>query len=907
MLRRKTVVVPLALSAILLAGNLAAQRTQVFAPHRPIAPRVAPSKMQPVLAAHARSMVGGLWMTDANFKSSIFLRNLVETSAVTVTPVLHLSNGTELALTTLTLAPSATAIVDINAGLRANGIASYATLHGYVEIRYNWPWDPVCVTVRNLDVTHSLIFTYGLQPSTPPASFPAAAQALDSQWWKQKNDISAFVALANTSATSVTATLQSTDNQGAPIASHAVTVSPHGTKLVQLAELDNAPSTSGGLHIAYKGVAGSLQAYGGIQDRNSGYSASITFAMRSAASSAPAEMSYAELGLMVGAADPMMKFPAGTIFSPYSVLRNVSDSPAAVTPTLWWMAGGTAHSYESKAIKLSPGQSQMLDVPALMSTAGLSNFSGSINLLMDINGKPGAVLLSAGSVDQTYTYVFEVTPRGILESASKSLSYWSTGNGDDTMVTIWNAADEAQDLVFRIVFSGGQYTLPVHLGARATRTLSLSQIIESQIPDADGNVIPLSIKEGGATLAGSHADNEHILVASDVGVFNVKKATCGEECYTCDGYTSASMSPSPFTVKTDQTVQMALTDVWNTGAEYNISGESTWSASGSNITVSSTGLVTGVAGGTAGVSASDPYEPAYVEWCGPDESDPCPIAFGIGGGASGTVYDATPTITSISSNPSPLVAGNTGQTVTIAGKAFGTNTPTLTFSDPTITAPTLISHTDTQIVANVTVPSSTQPESVTVDVTTTGYGGNSFNGGGDGQSATSGQSPSVPVVTPCPTGITYNAAGSFSFPTVAQVYPGDKSGAGLIAQMDVTGPLSSYNSVQIVEVLTAGTNSCQTYGLAACGTATTFTVGNANPANGSPIGGQPATTNAFWDNHLTLSTASILPAGKTCQAVCMQQYTCKGNNLGKQFTITRTFTASTYESVPVTNVSATKQ
>lgn len=45
-------------------------------------------------------------------------------------------------------------------------------------------------------------------------------------------------------------------------------------------------------------------------------------------------------------------------------------------------------------------------------------------------------------MDQSGTYVFAVRPMAILESVAKSMSYW-TGNGDDTMVTLWNPADEA--------------------------------------------------------------------------------------------------------------------------------------------------------------------------------------------------------------------------------------------------------------------------------------------------------------------------------------------------------------------------------------------------------------------------------------------------------------------------------
>jgi hypothetical protein len=53
---------------------LSAQQPKVLAPHKPVAPLVTPRrKLQQPSALH--SMVGGLWMTDANFKSTIYLRN----------------------------------------------------------------------------------------------------------------------------------------------------------------------------------------------------------------------------------------------------------------------------------------------------------------------------------------------------------------------------------------------------------------------------------------------------------------------------------------------------------------------------------------------------------------------------------------------------------------------------------------------------------------------------------------------------------------------------------------------------------------------------------------------------------------------------------------------------------------
>ncbi len=126
-----------------------AQKPKIMAPHEPIAPKA--TKRIPVPPAIADSIVAGPWMIDANFKSTVRVKNIVETSAITVTPVLYLSNGTQYVLSPMTIEAAGTAVVDVNAALQALGIAPYATLSGYIELQYTWPWAPLCAVIKNVD------------------------------------------------------------------------------------------------------------------------------------------------------------------------------------------------------------------------------------------------------------------------------------------------------------------------------------------------------------------------------------------------------------------------------------------------------------------------------------------------------------------------------------------------------------------------------------------------------------------------------------------------------------------------------------------------------------------------------------------------------------------------------------
>jgi len=526
------------------------QHPYVPTPSKPMPPHVPQSRRHPLPAAQTGSVIGGLWMTDANFTSTLTLRSIVASAAITVKPIIYLSNGTKFSLTDVILAPDGVAVINLNDELAKQGISSYATLNGYVEVQYNFPWVPICATVRALDPVHSLLFYYGLGPSVhvtqpqftpgqsgtlPPPAAPAP-QTVEGVWWKQETNVTGFVGLANTTAQPLTATLNVSDQQANPISQHTVTISPHGMKLVDLPELSSAQGNSGGITVSYTGLRDDLLVNGALQDPAVGYSAMLPFNFLGGQVPNANQMTVAELGLMAGAADPMLKFPAGTTFMPYSVVRNISNATITANPTLWWMANGTAQYADIPAITLAPHQSQLLDMISILASAGLTNFTGSVSLVFDVAANPTALLFSAGSVDGTNTYVFAVDPRGIGESASKSLSYWSIGNGNDTMVTLWNPADEAQNVTFRLNYQGGYYDLPVQLAPRATRMFNISEIIASQVPDAVGNIIPASVQEGSGVVMGTQGKPQHILLAVDAATYNVKKATCGTYCWVCDGY-----------------------------------------------------------------------------------------------------------------------------------------------------------------------------------------------------------------------------------------------------------------------------------------------------------------------------------------------------------------------------------
>ena len=621
----------------ILATSAAGQKPKVFAPHDPVAPRVAnPSPIRPVPGTTA----AGPWIVDGHVQSTIFLKNIVETSAIAVVPVLHLSDGSEYKLPAIQMEPSGTAKVDINAGLEALGVVPNATLTGWAELEYNWAWDPICGMIRVLDTTRSVVFTFGFgtpESLNPQSQHTPGPQITEGMWWKQEPNVTGFLALANTTSRPITSKIEVSDSHASALGSRTITIAPQGMETLDLLELQSASTNAGGIRVSYIGEQDALIVSGGLEDVGVGYSANIPFAPPAHPAPPMAKptvpQGIAELGLMSGAADPWMHFPAGTIFTPYSVLRNATNRPISVTPTLWWTEDEAPKSFDLPQFTMAPLETRSLDVLALLASAGLKNFSGSVNLDFDTQGQTG-LLLASGAVDQTFNYVFPVVARGIVPSASKSISYWSTGNGDDTMVTMWNPADEEQSFIFRIVFAGGHYDRLVTLGPRATYMFDVSEIMAAPGPDLEGNATPPGTQEGSAEILGIEADNQSILVAVDSSVYNVRKATCYQQCTTCNGTTSYLVAASPFNVGVGSTASEQLQAQWNTGTEYNYTSGATWNSSNTSVaTVPSPGEAQGVSGGNFTLSAYISNIPIYANDCSP--SPECPINGGGGGQAPG--------------------------------------------------------------------------------------------------------------------------------------------------------------------------------------------------------------------------------------------------------------------------------
>jgi hypothetical protein len=479
---------------------------------------------------------GGFWRSDHTFEPTLIITNMLEKISLPVTPSIYANDGTELELPSITLAPAGVATVDVRTALAAAPptIRHHFTEYGSVGVRYRWNWAGAITTlVQNRDAKRSLNFNFDLR--TPMVMKHDSDKTInEGLWWKEDRGVKGFLALANIASHTVDVNVELISDRGELEESKRVLLAPNETKLIDDL-MRKSSGSSGGLRVSYQGSESNVVLGGGLENIAEGYSARIPLSVVQGIGK-PNEIRISSVGLMYGKQDPALKFPADTDFGIYLDLRNTTDEPIAVTPKLYYMENGVARVEPLRELMVAPRQSRHWSPSDFASELTVHGDPGVINLVFSYEGLPADLIIANGALDKSMTFVSESHTRAVASSQAKILNDWDVFDGNDTMISVLNVGALAQGLTVILFFDGGQYKVPLDLPVGGSTMLSVHKIIQDQMPDADGNRIPLNAVRGSAIVSGSQGYAEMINIAVSSGVLNVETATCGNRCPTCLGY-----------------------------------------------------------------------------------------------------------------------------------------------------------------------------------------------------------------------------------------------------------------------------------------------------------------------------------------------------------------------------------
>lgn len=558
---------------------------------------------------------GAYWHIDGNFESILNIKNVLETTQLTVTPVLWMADGTEYDLRPITLDKAESIGISITHAIAdaPPAIAAHASQFGSAGIRYSWNWrDAAVAHVDTTDEVDSLAFVTHASAALSSADLTASQpnqNIVEGLWWLQTKDVVPFLTFVNTNSKATLAHIEISDAGGETSGSLDVPIPAGKSEMVQLSSLLSGlskPSNEGGVKVTYFGSPGSLVVEGGVQDFAAGYSAPLPLIsiesrhMRNLVS--PDTVTLASVGVQMGKPESRMQFPQDTFFVPYAFVKNLSEASIRVKLDISYMSAGPQKK-ELASLLIGGKRALNLNLEELIKQSHLDGYSGDANFIFSFDGQAGDLLFATGSTAKDNTYVFSVDPMIVVPETGKIFCDWQASGATDTMLSFWNSGASEEDAELVIFFSGGKYRLPIHLASNETQTLNLASLINTRLPDADGNIIPRSAVKGSARLTNPLGRRTSMDIKANAAIFNVQTATCRVPCPVCDDVTAVSISSDGPSVVVGGSIPFTTTVRMKNGETFNGTSTTTWSSSASNIaSIVPGGTATGVNYGSSTIT-----------------------------------------------------------------------------------------------------------------------------------------------------------------------------------------------------------------------------------------------------------------------------------------------------------------
>ncbi len=593
-----------------------------------------------------------MWRADAGFDSRLQLKNVLLAEALRVTPSLIMADGTIAALPAVTLERAGVASINITDALRhlSAAAAPHRSEYGMVFLSYSARWPgAILASIQNTDEFAMLSFHSSLQVDITTYRNPRLSRELDQTmsclWWRPYSSTGMFLFIGNTSDASRTVTLIIRNASGSPILSKLLYMAPHtSAKLQPFALLNDPPSVHsvGSMSISYRGPALSLVAIGGLEDVSNGFSANLHIVElhpELARSAAIQQQTLATANLMLGEQPAPMHFPLHTRFQPYLLLYNASGHPRSVSVRATYALHGVSRSQELGHLLVAGGSVSAFDLSS-SPLNGVTPDDHSVHLEQSFEGNEDDLLTQAGSVDDSGNYVFEVDTQPEQWTISRTLCYWSVFGETDSMISLWNYTQHPTDLNLTLYYSGGTYTVPIHLAPSASYEVNVGTLIRLQLPDVAGHILPTYITQGSAILSDAKGENQHMEVTSAVSTYNVRNGTCSNQCGSCNGVTNAFVDPSTLNLSTPGSASVSAFLSYNTGSVENVTYSAIWGSSKTDVaTVDSSGVVSAVGAGSANYSFTAVNYPMYLPYTCMGNSFSCSTSNFFG---SGTVNVTSP-------------------------------------------------------------------------------------------------------------------------------------------------------------------------------------------------------------------------------------------------------------------------
>ncbi|HXE91720.1 MAG TPA: hypothetical protein VNK82_12245 [Terriglobales bacterium] len=372
----------------------------------------------------------------------------------------------------------------------------------------------------------------------------------------------------------------------------------------------------GGLRLTLDADGGLIQVAHIVYDEATGYSAIVKPFDRGAPTDI-AEQQYVAAMVALASPDPALALPDKTELVPEVLLRNASASALGITLTASWRDGDQWGIADLGQVQLGANETRSVNLSKYQQDGVIPRSARWAAVRLNYRGARGDLVAVSATHDPAFRYVLQ-SPFTDALSFSWRGSMWSVDSTHNSLITTGNAGDKPARVKATLRHALGSYELPEQtLQPGESIWLNLRELIQNQIPDREGNVIPLNVTSG--VYEFDQVDDDMIgflyegklILDSTYG-----RATYG--CANCCGYDALGLSPNPlgidvgFTSQDRIYVENACTGAITERTTYGYN----WLTGSSSIAgISSSGLVSAISPGQTWSSAFISLRTPGVPFC----------------------------------------------------------------------------------------------------------------------------------------------------------------------------------------------------------------------------------------------------------------------------------------------------
>jgi len=302
------------------------------------------------------------------------------------------------------------------------------------------------------------------------------------------------------------------------------------------------------------------------------------------------------------------------------MLRNTGSTDVVTTPRIRPVTGDADNLIDLPAVTLRSNEIRKVELTPLALATEYNPAFDNVSVEIINTGPKGSVVGALNGEDDVTGMTYDVPLRDSGGTRNSTGAYpWRVDGDFSTIVSITNVSPVPTQFIVQVNHSGGRYILnPQRLPGGATATFDLRKIRNAQIPDRDGNTIPLSIDGGqfrwavfGPGIGRLIGRAEMLSVSRGIS----SSYSCGTTCPPT--FDSGWIDPDPAEVPDGgsddvEAFQMNVDSYSNQYGPYSANVVS-WGSSNTNVATVSFGTVNAVAPGSTTLTATIEYPLYYYD------------------------------------------------------------------------------------------------------------------------------------------------------------------------------------------------------------------------------------------------------------------------------------------------------